>query len=345
MSLDVVKANEGVVSSIGDTDLVMVCASGGSLKPISFENLMKAVRGEIKIGGRNYAALSTATLMNATVEGSVLKQVVADTRPNFQLQVTVFDSAHKQTALYNKTIPQDGRYFVSVNVPDGTAILYVKHNGQARDFGVRFAFPYSGQFLIGLTIKASSSLYEISDIMVERADVASDWTPAPEDIASGAWGVIGLFPITYNSVEKGGAHESRYEDLNCGAEGGADGHLSFRSLDALAQFVGRACEEQVCEDADAARDDRKDVRCECLDRSGILHAAVICGEHTSQSVPDLDEGDCLCSEHIPACRREEKHSPDPDVADVYGRPVDWLDGVVQRTPDCYVADRKEVAYV
>ena len=242
--VDTVKANEGVVSSIGDTDLVMVCASGGSLKPISFENLMKAVRGEIKIGGRNYAALSTATMMNATVEGSVLKQVVADTRASFQLQVTVFDSANKQTALYNKTIPQDGRYFVSVNVPDGTAILYVKHNGQARDFGARFAFPYSGQFLIGLTIKASSSLYEISDIMVERADVASDWTPAPEDIASGAWGgVIGLYTINYNSDKKGGAHESRLYDLNCAAEGCADSILSFRSLDALCEWLGRACED------------------------------------------------------------------------------------------------------
>ena len=55
------KANEGVVAAIGDTDLVMVCASGGGLKPISFANLMAAVRGKIQIGGRNLLSMPKDT--------------------------------------------------------------------------------------------------------------------------------------------------------------------------------------------------------------------------------------------------------------------------------------------
>lgn len=181
------QANQGAVASIADTDLVMVVAPGGGYHPISFADLMKAVRSGIQIGGRNYAVMNTAILQNASLDGYTLKQVVADTR-SFSLNVTVFDSSGNQTALYNKSSITDGRYKFTVNVPEGTAHLYLKHNGQSKDFGAKFVFPYSGQFVIGVTIKASSSLYELTDLMIERGNVSTDWTPAPEDIVSGAWG-------------------------------------------------------------------------------------------------------------------------------------------------------------
>lgn len=60
MSVDTKKAHEGAVSSILDSDLVMVSASNGGLKPISFSNLMNAI-----VGGIN-----TNRITNLIVENS-----------------------------------------------------------------------------------------------------------------------------------------------------------------------------------------------------------------------------------------------------------------------------------
>lgn len=50
---DGIKLNQGVVTSLATTDLVVAADSVGSLRPISFANLMQLIRDNIKIGGRN----------------------------------------------------------------------------------------------------------------------------------------------------------------------------------------------------------------------------------------------------------------------------------------------------
>ncbi|WP_300933821.1 hypothetical protein [uncultured Duncaniella sp.] len=45
--------NEGIVTSLADTDLIVAADNAGSLKPISMTNLMQLIRDNIKVGGRN----------------------------------------------------------------------------------------------------------------------------------------------------------------------------------------------------------------------------------------------------------------------------------------------------
>ena len=62
--------NEGIVTSLADTDLVVAADNGGSLKPISMTNLMQLIRDNIKIGGRNL-------LKNTDIQNSNNTYVVA----------------------------------------------------------------------------------------------------------------------------------------------------------------------------------------------------------------------------------------------------------------------------
>lgn len=71
-------------------------------------------------------------------------------------------------------------------------------------------------------------------------------TKVKEFDVSNLWGgVIGYLPITYNYTEqdlvKGGAHE-RHKNACGQAEIGADGYLSFGSLDAMCEFIGKTME-------------------------------------------------------------------------------------------------------
>lgn len=50
---DTKKLNEGVVTALADTDLVLAADANGKLRPISVADLLAAVRGSIKVGGRN----------------------------------------------------------------------------------------------------------------------------------------------------------------------------------------------------------------------------------------------------------------------------------------------------
>ena len=48
-----IKINQGVVSTLAGTDLVVGADSGGTLKPITLDNLLALVRSNLQIGGRN----------------------------------------------------------------------------------------------------------------------------------------------------------------------------------------------------------------------------------------------------------------------------------------------------
>lgn len=52
------KINEGAVTALSGTDLVMACDSGGSYRPISLTSLMKAVRAEMDVSKASPITLS-----------------------------------------------------------------------------------------------------------------------------------------------------------------------------------------------------------------------------------------------------------------------------------------------
>lgn len=245
---DVKKAKDGAVSSIAGNDLVMICVNG-KYHPISFDNLMAAVKGGIQIGGRN--------LVTGSANGQGWSIAPSDG------VYAIKASTSSETFLYGPKLPIEvGKTYVVSFMAKATGNLsscdiylsssYGGPNGSIytidsewkryyKVIPVNVSNTLTGKFRIdnnGSTDGQPSTLW-VKDIKVEEGNVPTAWSPAPEDIASGSWGgVIGLLPITYNSEEKGGAHEWR--DEACGqAESCADNHLSFGSLDALCEWIGQ----------------------------------------------------------------------------------------------------------
>ena len=339
--IDTVKANEGVVSTIGDTDLVMVCATGGGLRPISFANLMAAVRGRIQINGRNL-------LLNSSKEVSTHAYLVA----TYKFSDSVIpQEGEVLTATIWGNLGVDRTKFV-VYLNDGYGVYGSIHLSKVRD-GVyqgsglvkktlSEGFDKTPQIEVYQTPKEGTSTCTIQCIKVSYDNIASSWSPAPEDLRGG---VIGYMPITYNLAGKGGAHDG-YDNADCAAEGGADGHLSFRSLGALAQFIGRACEDEILENSNAARDRHEDAQCGRCGRARYIYGSVERGECPKEHFSRSNDSDGFSIEHISASDCEIRGYTGLVDATIFTR--NKREGLVSLGEDLCrdrVADRKEVAYV
>ena len=218
-----IQSHQGAVTSIGGTDLLMCVAPGGGYHPISFDNLMAAVRGGIQIGGRNLiknsnfangiggislqggiASLKQSSFENKPIRfGSnalMLTRSAADTYTapfpigNLQAGVpytltlwgrnagTIISSSSYVYVDDSALIPIDTRFNVSNGYSKKSVTFTIPKtiaddSLQYRDVKLRIGFR-----------STSSGWMLIEAMKLEQGTVATDWTPAPEDIASGSWG-------------------------------------------------------------------------------------------------------------------------------------------------------------
>lgn len=174
-----IKANQGAVTSIGDTDLVMVEGANGGYRPISFSALMAAIRGGIQIGGRN--------LLKNTIDKKVTSSTLTwfATYPSSDellqlLPLTLSCKYHKignpsgsislGAAVAENWFPQANLTKESIS-DSGTLVVYLNSNTYQK-----------------ISIFAQSTTgVELYDFKLERGNMATDWTPAPEDL-SDLWG-------------------------------------------------------------------------------------------------------------------------------------------------------------
>lgn len=193
--------NSGVVTSIADTDLVMVVGSQGGYHPISFANLMKAVKGGIQIGGRNLLR-NTGTWGSGWDNQSGTHVIGPDKYQG--LTVLHFDDAKPWNGMNQAVNIKPGEIF---------ALSFFCKAGTAGTIGIRimsgtvdnpFIFNVPTDewkrctLVTSLSQTASQLRMEIGTgsakgvcfcgVKLERGNMATDWTPAPEDIASGTWG-------------------------------------------------------------------------------------------------------------------------------------------------------------
>ena len=175
---DIKNIKDGAVTSIGDTDLVM-CSVGGTYHPISFANLMAAVRGEIQIGGRNLLLGSGKSWSDVYKCLSYSENLILGEQYSFSVCI---DSSIPLTSV---VISLNGGNFnggiiTFRNLEAGKTVLkgtLVAGRNALLGFGV---YCYDGSNLMP-AVKSNA-------ILVKGNMPPSDWTPAPEDIASGAWG-------------------------------------------------------------------------------------------------------------------------------------------------------------
>ena len=195
---DVRKVTEGAVTSISDSDLVM-CSVGGTYHPISFSSLMAAVRGGIRIGGRNL-------LKGSYNGGPGWSQTPSD--GVFQIA-----ASSSEVFLHAPQIPLEiGKtYTVSVTakatpnitsmdiwlcaVINGPMIASVKLSDEWTRYSYSISVKASHRITGGVfridnngSTNGQQSILWVKEIKVEEGNIATGWSLAPEDIASGVCG-------------------------------------------------------------------------------------------------------------------------------------------------------------
>lgn len=190
-------AHDGVVTSIADTDLVMVVGPQGGLHPVSFANLMKAVRGGIQIGGRNLL-LNEFTFPGGGASVVNGKIVMSQNKDNY-FAIKLSPSADlKVGEIYTISFDCDGmkagNSWLMEGVSSASTFRISLQNGRNK---ATFVMNQSqidripGAFMFDddtRSFPAGFSAVTLSNFKLERGNIATDCTPAPEDIASGLWG-------------------------------------------------------------------------------------------------------------------------------------------------------------
>lgn len=176
---DTIQANQGTVTSIGDTDLVM-CVVNGSYHPISFNNLLAAIKRSIQIGGKNLVRNSGISKTNSAYQISTYSWGNDRPKVGEKLLVTIrgqLGTGKTHFVVYNSPVGDGGFGAIWLSKEsDGAYRGYLNINKDSASIGVYVAPDVAG-------IQST-----ISSIKIERGNMATDWTPAPEDIASGTWG-------------------------------------------------------------------------------------------------------------------------------------------------------------
>ena len=181
------KANEGVVTAIGDADLVMVSGANGGMRPISFVNLMAAVRNGIQVGARN---LIGNNVYNNTIDGALAtKGVKINNTSRFVLTTAPIKDAGWYA--YSFWAKAESSTNINVDINDCSQSKFTIGTEWTYCSGISKVIQWLDQYGF-LDISTSVSMNNkviVSDITVVKGNIPlTSWVPAPEDIASGLWG-------------------------------------------------------------------------------------------------------------------------------------------------------------
>lgn len=147
--------------------------------------VQKKIVDEIEIGGTNLAVCSTCVLINMTRDDYSFKQISADTRDLFQLQIAFINDNTYYASSIDKTIDVIGKYSYEIKSSKVFNKIRIKANGVTKDTGVIFTgFTYEE----GTTYIVSFEITNITqgslswkNVKIEKGNKPTSWSPAPED--------------------------------------------------------------------------------------------------------------------------------------------------------------------
>ncbi len=193
-------ANQGAVSTIADDALVMAVGSDGRDKPVSFANLMSAVKRGIQIGGGN---LVKGTEEPATLNGSgtiIKTYTLAETLKWSELVGKSFTVAfdYEYSNVTTGSAFNQCRFVISIGLETAEKTVYKEAqlilktsasglSGKGRKW-------YSFEVPAGVTnttskinasIQVLSGNVTMSNIKIEEGNIATAWSPAYEDLRGG----------------------------------------------------------------------------------------------------------------------------------------------------------------
>ncbi len=194
---------EATTSSPADTDRVMVYDSSGSLRPVTFDDLKRLVRESILVGGRNLLTGTRTFAGYLTAGGQGGKK--EDSAELGMKMYTPNDSWGKiykevvikagETYTFSAAVKTDNDYCRPHWENKGDA-THSKTTAEAQILAQEVSGPTGEWNRVSLTIKCtktgtahfrveSASPYSCGAYKLERGNIPTDWTPAPEDIIGG----------------------------------------------------------------------------------------------------------------------------------------------------------------
>lgn len=221
------KLNEGIVTSLADTDLLVAADSAGTMCPISVTNLMQLIRDNIKVGGRNLIP-DSAKFEGWTAKQSGYKPDGTDGILSVRKSTGAFFGAYRMMSF-----AAGATYTFSFYVDSPNEIqLFLKYlndslGSQTADFGAtkkRCRQISQNWYQISVTAtctKSGTAILEIESANIQSTEtvrycapkleignIPTDWSPAPEDLSGG---VMCRHSIIYDCApserQKGVPHE------------------------------------------------------------------------------------------------------------------------------------------
>lgn len=151
----------------------------------------KAAIDNLEIGGRNLAIFNTATVFTMRKGTDYdFTQTNADTRTQLYLNIDDYNGSNGssfKSYVHNEIITKIGTYSYSFTLTADTSLLRIKHNGSKVD--VISVFHFTEPLKAGTNLVLSLTFTNVTqgtfawkNVKIEKGTVATDWTPAPEDV-------------------------------------------------------------------------------------------------------------------------------------------------------------------
>lgn len=215
-----ININTGPVTTLAPTDLIVGTTSdGATLKPISLDNLKKLIRDDLQIGGRNL-------IMNSRTFGGWSSKTGGTIIDGSYGILTVRKALSGFKGSYKIYEFQEGEYYTfSIYTDSEECSIYLAYSPDANIAGLTTTATFTAQIKSSRVIgagwfqkivtakctKAGQAALEFESLTsvavrfcapkLERGNIATDWSPAPEDLGFVGGGynelsICNLHPLT-----------------------------------------------------------------------------------------------------------------------------------------------------
>lgn len=199
-----IKLNSGGVTTLADTDRVVGCDSTGALRSISMANLLAQIRSSIHIGGRNLLRNSGSQISNNSYNMGSLYYADA---PIAGTEVTV--------TIWGELGADRTRFSVFNGYGEGTyGFSHLRKVEDGKHQGTFTILKPADRITIYAMPQDAISGSSVKRIKLERGNIPTDWSPAPEDLSGG--GVKRYASISCKLQQKGGQRDGGSDNTDRG---------------------------------------------------------------------------------------------------------------------------------
>ena len=166
----------GSVSPVNNLDSgsrLIALSPGGALTPVTLDKLAELVRDSVKVGGRNLLKNSDKKIKTSSYNVARYDLTEAPTDGEDFIFTLWGHPANDEIRLFNSggTV----QFGLLNKIEDGVYRKYFKWKSSHGSVTVNSSY-------VSLYVQQDGNSTEISRVKLERGNIPTDWTPAPEDL-------------------------------------------------------------------------------------------------------------------------------------------------------------------